>query len=145
MLRSWTKNDLNAILELEKQCFKEPWSYEMLESEMNLKGFVGLVLEENGEILGYVGASTILDEGNIDVIAVAPSMRKKGYGKLILSELLNKLFSNGITKVFLEVRRKNLPARSLYENLGFITIGERLNYYGDDDAIIMVKLNGVEL
>ena len=113
MLRSWTKNDLNAILELEKQCFKEPWSYEMLESEINLKGFVGLVLEENGEILGYACASTILDEGNIDVIAVAPSMRKKGYGKLLLSELLNKLFSNEITKVFLEVRRKNLPARSL--------------------------------
>ena len=97
MLRKWCESDLARLEALEKECFKDPWSYEMLESEMNLKGFVGLVLEENGVILGYVGASTILDEGNIDLIAVAPSMRKKGYGKLLLGELLNKLFASGIT------------------------------------------------
>ena len=139
MLRKWTSKDLNAICELERECFSNPWSLDMLVSEFEQGGFLGYLIENEGEIIGYAGFSTVLDEANLDLIAVAPEHRKKGYAKALATEGIKELFSSGINKIYLEVRKKNLPAISLYEALGFTRLAERKNYYGDDDAIIMAK------
>ncbi len=139
MLRKWTSKDLNAICELERECFSNPWSLDMLVSEFEQGGFLGYLIENEGEIIGYAGFSTVLDEANLDLIAVAPKHRKKGYAKALATEGIKELFSSGINKIYLEVRKKNLPAISLYEALGFTRLAERKNYYGDDDAIIMAK------
>ena len=139
MLRKWTENDLSAICELEKQCFIDPWSLEMLKGEFELNGFLGYLIEENGEIVAYAGFSSVLDEGNLDLIAVSENHRRKGYAKQLANKAFSELVKNGVTKVFLEVRKKNAAAISLYELLGFNRIGERLNYYGNDDAVMMVK------
>ena len=41
--------------------------------------------------------------------------------------------------ITLEVRSKNVPAISLYEKYGFVTVGVRKNFYKkpDDDAVLM--------
>ena len=145
MLRKWTESDLNAICELEKQCFSDPWSLDMLKGEFSLNGFLGYLIEENSEIIGYIGVSRVLDEANLDLIAVGENHRRKGYAKALFDKALTELFATGTEKVFLEVRKKNIPAISLYEKQGFIRLSERLNYYGNDDAVIMVKFKGDNL
>jgi ribosomal-protein-alanine N-acetyltransferase len=42
----------------------------------------------------------------------------------------------------LELRVSNVPARKLYESLGFVEIGSRANYYADnqEDAEVMALL-----
>lgn len=68
-------------------------------------------------------------------------MRQQGVGRYLLNEILNVLDLSGIKAVFLEVRRSNLAAITLYERAGFATIGMRNDYYetaeGREDALLM--------
>ena len=74
-------------------------------------------------------------------LAVAPDWRKKGIGQELMTELSAELHSRGITALFLEVRVGNLPARSLYQSLGFVEVGRRPKYYVNptEDALILRK------
>ena len=53
--------------------------------------------------------------------------------------LMRTAAERGVERMTLEVRPSNLPARRLYERLGFVEIGIRKGYYQDnnEDAILM--------
>jgi ribosomal-protein-alanine N-acetyltransferase len=76
-------------------------------------------------------------------ICVVPSEQGKGYGKTLLNQFLIEAKNLGATKIFLEVRAKNIAAQMLYMNAGFIEIDRRTGYYpsssgfGYEDAIVM--------
>lgn len=139
-VRDWLVSDLDRITEIEQASFSDPWSRQMIEGVMSAFNFKGLVIEEAGRVEGYVGASYVLDEGEILLVAVDSPKRGKGYGKTLVQSLLDFYEKNGIKKVFLEVRRSNQCAISCYEACGFEKIAERARYYSDgEDAIIMEK------
>jgi len=52
-------------------------------------------------------------------IYVAPEHRRRGYARVILTEMLERLASEGTTAVALNSRGDNAPALALYESLGF--------------------------
>lgn len=128
------------IAKLEKICFSEPWSENgLLESYKNGTRF--FIAEDNGNVLGYVGLSAVMDEGYITNIAVFPQYRKKD----IATDLLNAVFEfakqKNLTFVSLEVRKSNINAVSLYEKSGFKVEGLRKCFYNNpkEDALIMTK------
>ena len=47
-----------------------------------------------------------------------------------------------VKSVFLEVSSSNLPARKLYEKMGFVPQGERKDYYtkGDDAVLYTLEI-----
>lgn len=51
-------------------------------------------------------------------VAVAPSQRRKGYGRLLMRHILHRLSGMG-EAVYLQVELPNHGARALYEQLGF--------------------------
>ncbi len=71
-------------------------------------------------------AATILDDNEIDGVAVAIDKQGKGYGKKLVSYSVNKLLDRGFQKVSLWVVEGN-PAKFLYEKLGFTT--ERMHEF----------------
>jgi ribosomal protein S18 acetylase RimI-like enzyme len=65
---------------------------------------------------------------------VKPVHRRKGFGKMLFLRALE----SAKKRVWLEVRSKNGGAIAFYNSMG-MKIRERVtNYYGDDDALIMV-------
>ena len=72
-------------------------------------------------------------------LRVLTAERRQGFGRQLLWASLTAL--EGVSSVDLEVRSSNLPARALYESLGFCDAGTRLNYYatakGREDAVLM--------
>ncbi|QAA32242.1 GNAT family N-acetyltransferase [Clostridium manihotivorum] len=72
------------------------------------------VLREDNNIV----AVTILEDNEIDGVAVRIDMQGKGYGKKIVSYSVNKLLDRGFKNIGLWVVKGN-PARFLYEKLGF--------------------------
>ena len=71
---------------------------------------------------------------------VLDAFRKKGIGKKLVLEVLSMATKKGLEKVFLEVRKSNIPAISLYQSQGFIEFSVRKKYYFDgEDAICMQK------
>ncbi len=140
MLRPMTMADLDAVCEIEEQCFSVPWSRESMEKELagNDQAHY-LVAEINEKVVGYAGFWQVLDEGHIMNIAVAPEMRGHGIGEELMRAMLQQGMQLGIIYWTLEVRVSNIAAVKLYEKVGFTSAGIRPGYYEKpkEDANIM--------
>lgn len=122
---------IDGMEKIENICFSEPWSRKALEELLSCDYAVYFAAtdEESGAVAGYVGMYVSLDVGNINNVGVLPDFRRKGIGRLLMSELCSYCRNNGITLLTLEVRESNAPAIALYEKLGFRKVGLRKNYY----------------
>ena len=132
------ESHVSAVAELERQNFSEPWPDIAVRGELTNKLALWLVALEDGEVVGYVGSQTVLQEADMMNIAVADSHRRRGIAKMLVEELIRQLDAYQLT---LEVRASNAPAISLYEALGFGQVGLRKNYYRKpkEDALILRK------
>jgi ribosomal protein S18 acetylase RimI-like enzyme len=74
-----------------------------------------------GIAICFVGFSTFLARPlmNIHDLAVIPTYRRQGVGRLLLEQVAAKGQALGCCKLTLEVRADNLSAQRLYENVGF--------------------------
>lgn len=92
---------------------------------------------------GAAALQHCLDETELLEIVIAGQLRGKGLGRQLMEHLLHVARSGGATRMLLEVRESNLPARALYESLGFTQNGLRKNYYpcenGREHAVLMEK------
>lgn len=134
---SMEERHLAALAEIEKACFHAPWSADMLHEELG-KG-IFLVAEQDGEVAGYVGCQTVLDEGYITNVAVSPDCRRQGIGRTLIEELKKRAAQSGLSFITLEARASNAPAIALYEGAGFRQVGVRRNFYTApaEDAVLM--------
>ena len=132
---------IEAIEELEKQCFSDPWSENSVASELENPLSLWLIAEEDGAVCGYVGSQTVLDETDMMNIAVHPDCRRKGIAAALITELVSRLKARGSRVLRLEVRESNFSAIALYEALGFTQLGLRKNYYRNpkENALILGK------
>ena len=125
-----TNEYLNDVAELERTCFSNPWSRNMLAEELEnaCSAFLVALDAENGSVVGYAGLLAVADEGCITKMAVRPDCRRGG----VAGQLLD---------VFIRFAEGNYAAIALYGSRGFRGEGRRKNYYDHpkEDAIIMTK------
>ncbi len=130
---------LAAVAQIERDCFSAPWSEKMLAEEL-CNGFshYAVAVGDEGNVLGYVGLQTVLDEGYITNIAVAPAYRRRGVADALL-EALCRSEQEKLAFLTLEVRASNEAAIALYRKHGFVPVGRRRDYYDHpkEDAILM--------
>lgn len=135
-----TADHLDAVAALERICFSDPWSRQLLASELDndLSAFL-VALDDAGQVAGYAGLQVILDEGTITDIAVRPDCRRRGVASQLLKVFLDFARGNRLAFLTLEVRASNYDAIALYGSRGFRSAGRRKNYYEHprEDAIIM--------
>ena len=94
------------------------------------------VYEFENKVIGYIIEQRCQDEIELLCIAIDKTFHSKGFGKFFLIKFLQNIPAN--SSVFLEVKRSNLIAIKLYNDLKFIKMSERKNYYPDgEDAILM--------
>ena len=131
---------LGGVASLEARCFAEPWGEESLQMLLGERG-VGFAILVDGEVAAYGGMVTVLDEGQITNIAVAPEYRRRGFGRDIMRALEGYSLENGIVFLSLEVRESNAAARALYLSEGWSEAGLRKNFYKlpAENAVIMTK------
>lgn len=97
-----------------------------------LKNYVFLY---NDLPIGLISYSVIYERIELEYIWVSVNYRKNG----IASKLLDKMFEEKFDNVTLEVRSSNIAAIKLYEKYGFRIVSTRHNYYGDEDAYLMIR------
>ena len=102
---------------------------------------IGLVAHElrSQEVLGFVVASLVAPEAELESIAVAAHAQRRGVGRSLLEALTTKLRLAGIEDLLLEVRATNVAAIGFYRAQNFKQIGVRPRYYADPegDAVLM--------
>ncbi len=141
-LRKANESDIEQVLEIEEESFKEPWSKNAFLYELLLPRDIALfyVAEENGKIKGYI-LMHLFEEGlHIINIAVRKEARRKGIGTMMLKKAVNIAEEKNIPLLVLEVRESNIQAINLYKKFGFHTIRTIDNYYSNGEkALLMVK------
>lgn len=123
-----------------------PWSVEQITSAIENKYNQYLLLQEQGEWLGYLSYQGILDEIEITQLVVLPKYQQQGFGRQLMQTLLDQAQEQHIKRIFLEVRASNERARTLYEHLGFTRVSVRKNYYHqptEDGHVMSVTIEEV--
>lgn len=142
MLRELKKTDLNAVLPIEEAAHISPWSRETFETCFR-SGCKGWLIENDNNVVAFIVVSLHADECHILNLCVAREYQRKGLGKELLLHALQYAKSIGIMIAYLEVRRSNTRAITLYREHRFQLIGERKDYYatvnGHEDALIFAR------
>lgn len=138
--------DLPAMVRLSSQAFGlsawEPGVFHRLLQETQSRPRHQHMLVAEGapnHVIGYLILQLIVDEAEIQAVAVEESCRRCGVASALLREGLRHCADMGGTTVFLEVRERNQAARSFYRRFGFQDFGRRPDYYRHpaEDAILM--------
>lgn len=141
-LREMTLTDLNTIDVLEKELFLDSaWSKDEYAYELKNNPYDHYVVIENeGDILGYCGYYVLYENAEILTIGVSKKHQGHGYARLMMEHMLSRARQLGAEVMSLEVRKSNERAKKLYQGYGFKDVAIRPKYYHDgEDAILMVK------
>jgi len=141
MIRHFTPEDFQDILEIEREVFLEhnPLVY-MNFYEMIGEGF--LVAEEEGKVAGYVvGYRSTENEGHIFSVGVREEYRGKGIGKELIYAICDLFVANGLKYARLEVRNSNKRAQKLYRSIGFAPCWTEKKYYSDGEDGTVMKMH----
>ncbi|MEG1613099.1 MAG: ribosomal protein S18-alanine N-acetyltransferase [Clostridia bacterium] len=131
---------IDKMFEIERLCFKTPWSKAMLENELKNPLAHYFCIENERELVAYIGFYRILDEAHITNLAVLPSEQGKGLAKKLLKYTIDVAKAQGIKDMTLEVNERNEKAIKLYESFGFELAGKRPKYYEGVDAALIYWL-----
>jgi len=139
-IRRAAPDDVPFVVAIERAAFSDPWSAQSFEEALDHPAiFFACASSGAGDVLGYVVAWFVADQGEIANLAVTPSGWGAGIGRALLKHALDEGERRGAEAVFLEVRNSNERARRLYESSGFEEIGRRRRYYKKpvEDAIVL--------
>lgn len=142
MMRTLHKTDLGQILAIEESVHQVPWTEDTFQTCFQ-SAFIGWVIEEDRRIIGFIILSLRPEDCHVLNLCIAREHQHHGYGQQLLEQALRYAKAKGAGIAYLEVRRSNDTAISLYRKLRFHLIGERKAYYptpdGHEDALIFAK------
>lgn len=129
--------DASALAALSEADFDPSWSEKTFSEELAREMTRALVLELDGELVGYALGWRTLDALELHQIAIAPAYRARRLGAALLREFCAKLREEGCLRLALEVRPSNQPALRLYRSCGLGQEGRRTSYYSNgEDALL---------
>ena len=133
--------NVHVVSELTKRCFRSPWSEEIYRRELDNPQSVGFVCTADGRAVGMIHCNFVLDELTLNTLCVDEAYRRRGIARKLWNAAA-EMMQSVCTVCYLEVRESNLPARTLYESLGFVQTGYRPRYYSDPEeaAVLMTAV-----
>lgn len=138
--RPMRMSDIDFVVKNEKAAYPFPWSRRIF-TDCIRAGYQCWVMANKKTIVAHGVLSVAIGESHLLTLCVHPSVQREGYGRKVLSLLLERAKNLKAEVCFLEVRRSNIGAISLYESMGFSVVSERKNYYpnggNNEDALIM--------
>ena len=133
-IRMFEIEDQAAVIKLWRACaLVVPWNNPEKDIARKLKVDPDLFLvgEIGGEIVATVMGGYEGHRGWINYLAVSPQHQRKGYGKIIMECVEQRIEAKGCPKINLQIRGTNLQAAAFYEAIGYdvenaIGLGKRL-------------------
>lgn len=151
-LRSYRREDLDALYRLDQSCFAPGIAYSRQELRYFLSRATALtfIAEETPEaqqiaqerqIAGFLIADLGRDaSGHIITIDVAHEHRKRGVGRLLITAAEEQVLASGRQSMLLEVAVENAAAQSFYQQHGYLVLRRIADYYSTGkDALLMGK------
>jgi ribosomal-protein-alanine N-acetyltransferase len=133
------RRDMPAVLGIEGACFEFPWSEDDFIRCLRQRNCIGMVAEEDDQVVGFMIYELHKNRLHILNFAVHPSQRRSGIGRAMINKLLGKLSHERRNRIMLEVRETNLIAQLFFKSIGFRAISVLRDFYDDtvEDAYLM--------
>ncbi len=132
VIREAASEEIGEVVDLMRRAFDpqfgEAWTLSQLAGVLAMPGARLMVARRRNRLLGFALTRSVIDEGELMLIAVDPAVRRAGIATALLADVERVLRAGGVAKLHLEVRRGN-DATELYRAHGFSKVGERLQYY----------------
>ena len=136
VLRSYESRDLDAIVELDAECFDPPFRF----SKTAMRRFAEaenawvVVAVAEGALAGFcivhMEQAESLDVGYVVTIDVAVGFRRRGLGEQMLAAGEAWVRASGGAGMMLHVFVKNDAAVRFYERLAYKRVGAQRGFYG---------------
>lgn len=137
------ESHIDGIVAIEKTSFQQPWQRISFLNELSCRDALDVAALDPrlGRIIAYACLRLTLDEIHLLKIAVMPRWRRRGIATWLLDFCFGLAQRRNARRMYLEVRRSNVPAIDFYGKVGFQIIGTRPKYYTDtgEDALMMMK------
>lgn len=104
--------------------------------------FILVECEHHRKLLGYLQYQRIFDEAELLNIAVSKEWRHKKIAEKMLQSFIESCLEEQVASIFLEVRKSNTAAVSLYQKMNFKLVNIRKNYYTQpqEDGLMMQRV-----
>ena len=105
-IKEFTPKDVAKIAAIERICFADAWSLDMIKTESSQQKFCALVIEEQDETLGFIMGSVLFEDAEIYKVAILPQHRGKGLGSMAVNAFVDKVKERGGERIFLGYARR---------------------------------------
>lgn len=141
IIRSMQPEDIDQVCAIESAVSPSPWTVSQFLQSLQQSN--SLVIEQ--QVRGYAVMVCVADQAELHNIAIHPDFQQQGLARRLMEYSIEQL-SDEIKNLYLEVRVSNISAIRLYQQLDFVQLAERRDYYstahGREDALIMGRQIG---
>ncbi|MGH8478383.1 MAG: ribosomal protein S18-alanine N-acetyltransferase [Gammaproteobacteria bacterium] len=124
----WSATMSPRSVRIEQEAYAFPWSRGIFDDCLHA-GHSAWVVEEGGVIHAYSIMAVAAGEAHCSTCACGRAVHGRGFGRVLLSQMLDLARARGAEMMFLEVRPSNARAVGLYHKAGFAEVGTRPGYY----------------
>jgi ribosomal-protein-alanine N-acetyltransferase len=140
-LRGFSSSDLSSVYDLACSTLSErydpnlfctisaswPEGFTVIESPWGIKAF----------LLGVMTSSV---HARVLMLTVAPEMRRKGIGTMLMRHFVEECAKKGAKVLTLEVRKGNVAAMDFYKKFGFQPVDVIKGYYNDGEDAYQMQM-----
>jgi len=129
--------DLAFVDNIERGTNPTPWTQQALSTSLNSPNQFYVLCVAN-VVKAYLIGLAAGGEASLLHIAVEKSQQRQGLATQLLSFWLTHLQKQQLAnECWLEVRRSNIVAQQVYQNLGFEQVSVRKGYYANSDKLCL--------
>lgn len=134
-------SDLKKIAPTLLTDFDDFWNVSILEGELKNKNSSYFVVKNHFQIIAFGGFWKSVDDVHLTNIVVKKNYRHQGIASMLLNKIIDEAKNTKKQSITLEVNENNTYAKKLYLKHGFKIVGNRKNYYNNNEAAIIMTLN----
>lgn len=127
-----TKRDYPYVLEIEKECYCDPWDEETLSKCLRTRNSIGMTVRVGEDIVGYFIYQLCDGYYTLVNMTVHPGWQRCGLGRAMMDSLKSKLAHHRRTHIRMAVSDRCENAHYFLRSMGFKATGVERNYFKVD-------------
>lgn len=138
-IRWMIRRDMADVLGIENSSFEFPWNEDDFVRCLRQRNCIGMVVEQDDEIVGFMVYELHKTRLHILNFAVHQAQQRSGIGTAMVEKLKSKLSHQRRNRIVLEVRETNLEAQLFFKKQDFLALSVLRDFYDDtvEDAYLM--------